>query len=169
MLAAIKSANGFALAAVAATLCTLFPPLPSLHPSPPSVTHPQEQLHCKPWQRDVARKAATAPKNFKMAATGECGNALPVSHLPSPFPLASFFPAPLLLTLLLPLLLCLCKKMSVAFCGFVSGFRIAFCLRFTSVTRHAHHRLPPCAELYVACLLLLPPAAPSTCVALQHN
>lgn len=46
----------------------------------------------------------------------------------------------------------LCKKMSVAFCGFVSGFRIAFCLRFASVTRHAHPWQPSC---------LLPPRLPS--------
>lgn len=69
------------------------------------------------------------------------------------------------LLLLLPLAATCCcsysfcrQKMSVAFCGFVSGFRFAFCLRFRT---HRSQRTAAPAPLR------LPPAAPFTCVALQ--
>lgn len=124
-------------------------PLPSSPPIPCAA-----QLHCNPWQRRGPEKPQWRPKTSKWLPAGECGQ----PAFPSP-PLYPSLPS---LSPSLPLC-SLCKKMSVAFCGFVSGFRIAFCLRFASVTRHAHpwqpscllpHRLPSLRFCSICCHLL---------------
>lgn len=175
MLTAIKSANGFALAAAAAaaaTLCALYPTLP-LSPSlllPLPLRTAYRIYECNSIVipgRDVARKAATAPKNFKMAATGECGNALPVSLSPSPHSFSLSLPLSHSPPFAVPAqkdvrsILWFCKRLS---------HRILFALHIGHTPRPPGAVLLPSARTFRSpAWRWLPPAAPSTCVALQHN
>lgn len=176
MLTAIKSANGFALAAAAAaaTLCALhFTPLPLSPPTltpPHCVSHLRVQLHCNPWQRrgPKSRNGAQKLQNGCHGGMWQCAAGLP-------FTLPPFF-LPLPPTLLLAPLFAVPAQKDVRsilwFCKRLSH-RILFALHI------GHTPRPPCALLLLPLLSLatfrspawrwLPPAAPSTCVALQHN
>lgn len=148
MLTAIKSANGFALAA-AATLSLSLPlspplsfslslslspvPLPSSPPLPGAA-----QLHCNPWQRRGPEKPQWRPKTSKWLPAGECGwppPSLPLSTLS--FPLST---ALLAVQKDVRSILWFCKRLS---------HRILFALRI------GHTPRPPMAAF-------LPPPAPPT-------
>lgn len=142
MLTAIKSANGFALAAAAAaaTLCVLHPtPTPLSfypYPSPHCVSHLRVQLHCNPWQRrgPKSRNGAQKLQNGCHGGMWQCAAGLPFTLPPSfslSLPLSHSPPFAVAAQKDVRSILWFCKRLS---------HRILFALHI------GHTPRPPCAN-----------------------